>query len=267
MPSLLMTTVGYQSSIQFINNTAFEVGGAVYSQSSLPCTFMITDYSAKVTFIANYAQYGIGHHIYGASIRDYSCSRGFISYVNEQGKPHCLVQGEEPDGYINNISFDSGIKFNTTLSPVSSGPQRVCLCDSNGKPQCANISYIFTNTSVYRGETITLPACIVGYDFGTTVGTFHARSLYPDSQDKSQLVIDSEKCVSFNYTVYSKRDYEFLLLQTSPLPVLGLIESTVSGMISNESTEHDIFHYENVIKSCIHPQSAIPLQETSSVFH
>ena len=36
MPSLLMATVGYQSSIQFINNcnTAFDVGGAVYSQSS-----------------------------------------------------------------------------------------------------------------------------------------------------------------------------------------------------------------------------------------
>ena len=242
MPSLLMTTVGYQSSIQFINNTAFDVGGAAYSQSSLPCIFMITDYSAKVSFITNYAQYGIGHHIYGASVRDYSCSRGFIGYVNEQGKPHCLIQGEKPDGYIN-ISFDSGIKFNTSLSPVSSGPQRVCLCDSNGKPQCANFSYIFTNTSVYRGETITLPACIVGYDFGTTVGTIHARSLYPDSRDKSQLVFDSKKCVPFNYTVYSKRDYEFLLLQTSPLPV--------SGLISIESTEHDIFHYENVIKSQI----------------
>ena len=50
MPSLLMTTVGYQSSIQFINNTAFDVGGAVYSQSSLPCIFMITDYSAKISF-------------------------------------------------------------------------------------------------------------------------------------------------------------------------------------------------------------------------
>ena len=71
----------------------------------------------------------------------------------------------------------------------------VCLCDSNGKQQCANISYIFTNTSVYRGETITLLAFIVGYDFGTTVGTIHARSLYSDflsKQDQLQLVIDNE---------------------------------------------------------------------------
>ena len=146
MPSLLMTTVGYQSSIQFINNTAFEVGGAVYSHSSLPCIFTITDYSAKISFTGNYAQCGIGHHMYGASVRDYTCSRRFISFVNKQGKPHCYHPGfglyHKP-----NISFDPDL--NETLSPVSSAPQRVCLCDSNGKPQCANISYIFTNT-VYQ---------------------------------------------------------------------------------------------------------------------
>ena len=228
MPSLLMTTVGYQSSIQFINNTAIDVGGAVYSRSSQPCIFMITDYSAKISFTRNYAQRGVGHHMYGASVRDISCSTDFISFVNERGKPHCFIQGEESDGYIN-ISFDPGFEFNKTLSPVSSVPQRVCLCDSNDKPQCANISYIFTNTSVYRGETITLPACIVGYDFGTTVGTIHARSLYSDflsKRDKSQLVIDSGKCTPFSYTVCSKRDYELLLLQTSPLPVTGYIQQT-----------------------------------------
>ena len=57
---------------------------------------------------------------------------------------HCWLQNDEADGYVN-ISFDPGL--NETLSPVSSAAQRVCLCDSNGKPQCANISYIFTDTS------------------------------------------------------------------------------------------------------------------------
>ena len=243
MPSLLMTTVGYQSSIQFINNTAFDVGGAVYSKSSHPCIFMFNDYSARISFTGNYAQHGVGHHMYGASVWDVSCSAQFIDFLNEQGKPHCFLSDEGPYRELN-ISFDPD--FDETLSPVSSAPQRVCLCDSNGKPQCANISYIFTNTYISRGDTITLSACIVGYDFGTTVGTIHARSLYSDSRskrDKSQLVINSEKCVPFNYTVSSKHDYEFLLLQTSSLPV--------SGYISNESNKYDIFRYENIIKNQI----------------
>ena len=182
MPSFFMTTVGYQSSIQFINNTAFDVGGAVYSKSSPPCIFMITDYSAKISFTGNYAQCSVGQHMYGASVRDRSCNAFTIGFLNKQGKSHC----SHPHVGGINISFDPGL--NETLSPVSSAPQRVCLCDSDGKPQCASISYIFINTSVYRGETITLPTCIVGYDFGTTVGMIHARSLYSDShskQDKS----------------------------------------------------------------------------------
>ena len=261
MPSLLMITVGYQSSIQFINNTAFDVGGAVYSQSSLPCIFMITEYSAKISFTGNNAQCGVGHHMYGASVRDKSCSSGFMDFLNEQGKPHCFGPDEGPYRELN-ISFDPG--FNETLSPVSSAPQRVCLCNSNGKPQCANISYIFINTSVYRGETITLSACIVGYDFGTTVGTIHARSLYSDfisKPDKLQQIIDNKKCSPLNYTIYSKYDYELLSLQTSSLPV--------SAVLSNESTKHDIFNYENIIKNeisiffwhaqsgCIYPELLI----------
>ena len=209
---------------------------------------MITDYSAKISFTGNYAQRGVGHHMYGASVRDDSCSAQFITLVNKQGKAHCSIPDKDSDGYVklNIFSFDPGL--NKILSPVSSAPQRVCLCDSNGKPQCANISYIFTNTSVYRGDTITLSACIVGYDFGTTVGLIYAKSLYSDShseQDKSQLIIDSEheKCVPFNYTVYSKRDHELLLLQTSSLPV--------SAIISNESTKYDIFNYENAIQGQI----------------
>ena len=93
MPSLLMTTAGYQSSIQFINNTAFDVGGAVYSYSSQPCMFMITDYSTKISFIGNYAQYSVGHHMYGASVRDYSCSINFTGLVNKQGHITYMYSG------------------------------------------------------------------------------------------------------------------------------------------------------------------------------
>ena len=243
MPSSFVITLGYQSSITFVNNAALDVGGAIYSLSSSPCIFMIMDYSAQVHFKGNHAERGVGHHMYGASVRAALCDGIHISLANKHGKPHCWHEYEVPDGYVN-ISFDPNL--NETLSPVSSAPQRVCLCDSNGKPQCANISYIFTNISVYHGETIMLPTCIVGYDLGTTVGTIHARPLYSDSlskRDKSQMVSDNEKCFPFNYTVHSKHDYELLLLQPSFLPA--------SAYINNESTKDDIYKYKTMISGQI----------------
>ena len=164
--------------------------------------------------------------MYGASVRDATCGIIHITSANKQGKPHCWLINQLPEGYIR-IFFDPGL--NETLSPVSSAPQRVCLCDSNGKPQCANISYIFTNASVYRGETITLPASIVGYDFGTTVDVIHARLLHSDplsNLDNSQQVFNNEKCFPFNYTVYSIHEHHFcqhqLILAMNQLFVIFL---------------------------------------------
>ena len=237
--------VGYQSSVQFINNTAFDVGGAVYSemQPAAPCMFMVTDYSAEISFIGNSAKRSVGHHMYGTSIRDYKCDKWHIEWANKQGKPYCQRQGDNTHKYIN-ISFHPGL--NETLSPVSSAPWRVCLCDSNGKPQCANFSHIFINVSVYHGETFTLSAYIVGYDFGTTVGIVHAGFLYsnPSSQlersQYNQQVSDSEMCTTLEYTIYSNHDEELLQLHTSVLPV--------SGSINKDTTKNAISKYKGRIR-------------------
>ena len=223
IPSSFTIKSGYQSSIQFINNTSFDVGGAVYAemQSAAPCLFMITDYSAEISFIGNSANASVGHHMYGTSIRNSRCDKGHMELVNKQGKSYCWHSHDE---HVS-ISFDPGL--NEILSPVSSPPLRVCLCDSNGKPQCANLSYIFTEVSIYRGETFTLSAYLVGYDFGTTVGIVHAGFLNPkylshvhleQSQD-NQPVKTSNKCTKLEYAVLTKRDAEVLWLQTSAVPI------------------------------------------------
>ena len=160
--------------------------------------------------------------MYGTSIRDRKCDQIHLELAKVSSKPYCWHLQDVTHGHIN-ISFFPGL--NETLSPVSSPPLRVCLCDSNGKPQCASNSYIFTNISVYCGETFTLSACIVGYDFGTTVGVVHAGFLHSNhftqlgqSQD-NQLVNTSEMCTNLEYTVLTKCDDEMLQLQASVIPM------------------------------------------------
>ena len=224
VPSSFAISVGHHSSVQFINNTAFDIGGAVYAevQPAAPCLFMITDYSAKISFIGNSANSNVGHHMYGTSIRNNRCDQTHMELANKQGKPYCWHRSEKFNEQIS-IFLDPGL--NETLSSVSSDPQRVCLCDPNDKPQCANIQHIFTNVSVYRGETFTLSAHVVGYDFGTTTGIVHAGlirsnplSQLGQSQDK-QAVNNGDVCTNLEYSVSTIYKHETLRLQTSVVPV------------------------------------------------
>ena len=224
IPSFAIT-VRYQSIVQLKNNRALDVGGAVYSQFAAPCLFMVTDYSAEISFVGNSAQpRGIGQHMYGASVRYFKCDSKNVQFVNKQGKPYCWRKnvGENVRRYIN-ISFSPSPS--EILSPISSAPLRVCLCDPYGKPQCTDISQIFPNISIYRGETFTLTAHIVGYDFGTTIGAIHANFLDKtpfsrlEKSEYSQQANNSKVCSSLSYTVYSKRDDQVLLLKPSILPV------------------------------------------------
>ena len=113
LQSSFMITLGYRSSIQLRNNTAFDVGGTVYSQSSIPCIFMITDYSAVISFTGNSAQRGVGHHMYRASVRDVTCDGFHTNLANDQGKSHCWHYYEEADGYISILIAEPGL--NETL--------------------------------------------------------------------------------------------------------------------------------------------------------
>ena len=93
-----------------------------------PCLFVITDYSAEISFIGNSANASDGHHMYGTSIRNSRCDQAHMELANKQGKPYCCHSNDKSNEHFN-VSFDPGL--NETLSPVSSAPLRVCLCDSS----------------------------------------------------------------------------------------------------------------------------------------
>ena len=124
--------------------------------------------------------------------------------------------------------------LNSSLSPVSSNPKRVCLCDLNGKPQCANISSMFVNWfRVYRGELFNISVVVVGYDFGVTVGTVNAGFVLSQKQSKSALHPDQYRqflgssgqvqCSNTSYSLYTSNTgeslHEVLSLHTSSVDV------------------------------------------------
>ena len=241
-PSSFTIEVGLESKLKFVNNTVIDVGGAVYSelQTASPCLFLVTDYSAVISFIGNNAKRSVGHHIYGSSMRSAKCDRVQVIFTNRRGKPYCWHWDK------NNISQHINLVFqpdlNQTLSPVSSVPWRVCLCDSNDRPQCASFSQIFTSVSVYHGEIFTLSAYVVGYDFGTTVGSVYAEldhqnssSHLEQSQYNIQLVNSSKVCTSLKYTVYT--------IRTTTATIIVLPPSIYST--------RKYGNHNNMIRSCI----------------
>ena len=168
-------------------------------------------------------------HVYGASIKSWRCQ--------------C---GEHIVHYIPSL--------NSSLSPVSSNPKRVCLCDFNGKPQCANMSSMFVNWfRVYRGELFNISAVVVGYDFGVIVGTVNAGLVPSQKQSKSALHPDQYRqfirsrgclqCSNISYTLYSSNTgeslHEALSLHTSSVDVAySFGKRKVKGMIQQYEDSH-----------------------------
>ena len=106
--------------------------------------------------------------------------------------------------------FEDFVRFNLTpysSSSLSSEPQRVCFCDSDGSmPQCTSLPAIcFEGGSIYPGDTVTVKVVVVGFDFGTTTGRVQANFLNSKAQMNqnqwNQLIENVTECSQLKYTV------------------------------------------------------------------
>jgi predicted outer membrane repeat protein len=222
--------VGNNSVVSFGYNTASDRGGAVYANVglSLPCFLALTSYSSTVNYEGNVAKHGIGMDVYGASIRSNTCSEnskkiGTLPYCGTDKANITII----PRDHI------------SSLSSVSSGPKRVCLCDSNGNPQCANISEIFVNgLTFYSGEPFNLSLVVVGHDFGVSVGTVVANFIHCTGHSRSKLNhnqyhqwLSNAQCSNITYSIISINLYEILFLQTIDLDVVSTDQHMIDSLI------------------------------------
>ena len=229
-----------EGTIIFQYNTALDVGGGLYAVvgPDSPCFYFpgvgYTGYiNGTIEFENNIAKSGVGQHIYGSSTLDARCSYDYFN--NEPSTPFCLV-ARRIFRYYPDPSH--------TFSVVSSDPQRVCVCDSNGSPSCAQLSKIFVPMiQVYPGEMFQLSLVVVGYDFGTTKGTVHA-SFLPSLQTQSgthllpyqydQWTGIATQCSSMNYSVYSFNEQEVMYLHSQRIELNALGNVTkVNESITN----------------------------------
>jgi predicted outer membrane repeat protein len=224
--------VNKNTNVTFQNNSATLFGGAIFIDNAdyyvssegynSFCFYSIerveSDYS--LIFIENFAERG-GDHIYGASLNS-SCTVAFRS-------DSCGGISESNCSWTSNDvrtrgSFMFYSRLNTqSLSPVSSNPTRVCLCNGNYQPSCVDLNQIFREVSICPGEYFNIPMVIVGGDFGTTIGTVQAR--YPidsfqqcvnshgDNHTMRQQVITQNKvCTQLTYCFYGNKSVSTLTL-------------------------------------------------------
>ena len=199
------------STVHFQNNHAVNYGGAIYIltdeyyEKSVSTTLRELSFfrlvtrrtrcflsvkgnrsQARLIFTNNTADKG-GDVVYG----------GLVA-LGYDGDWNCLLSFKN----ISDVSQQNG------LSTISSEPSRVCLCH-DGQPDCLTVADPITR-NIYPGQTITLPAVVVGQDFGTVTGSVIPQFLQDYTtcsiqfeQGQKSTFVNNGQCADLRYTLYT----------------------------------------------------------------
>ena len=186
------TSMSLQDIIQISQNDYYDIDGSlVISRAECFVRVEGSRSHARLTFFNNTAGKG-GDVLYG----------GLVA-LGYDGDWNCLHSFKN----ISDMSQQSG------LSLISSTPSRVCLCNETGQPDCLTVADHTTHV-MYPGQTITIPAVVVGQDFGTVTGSMFAQFLHTpyttDSVDMEQIqysiAVENSHCSNLEYTIFSQRE-------------------------------------------------------------
>ena len=187
------TSMSLQDIIQFSqrNNFNQEVDGSLII-SRTECFVRVegSRSHARLTFINNTAGKG-GDVLYG----------GLVA-LGYDGDWNCLLS-------FKNIS---DMSEQNDLSLISSAPSRVCLCNEAGQPDCLTVADPTTRV-MYPGQTITIPAVIVGQAFGTVNGSVFAQFLHTpyttdsvDMEPRHSIAVEHSQCSNLEYSIFSQSE-------------------------------------------------------------
>ena len=249
--------ISRDATVTFANNYAVSKGGAIYVNNPTEifkvfpdsnCFYQLLDYnenaSYSLTFMNNSAPSG-GKHIFGAPLKG-NCTAA-IDTESHRNEVHSYIIVSKDV-----FRFDKPSLLNNSIdSAVSGSPARVCICNKSRVPLCSSSTEIFLSVSRYPGELFTLPAMLVGSDFGPTSGIVHSRLLTDNSkQQKTDAYLDTpsqllhhSSCTKLNYTIFSAT--------TGTKPALMQLRAIKSNLIWDpnenyrESINNSIDRYYN----------------------
>lgn len=219
--------ISNNTDILFLNNTAKDVGGAIYVQyyyslyTFTPlyslCFYQLPDFSDRssvinidstLNFTNNRAARG-GQQVYGVALAK-AC---LVSPTSETFSA---------DMFLTSNLFYFHQQSGTALSKISSDPKRVCVCKTNSKPQCASASYIFLTETRYPGEKFNISMVVVGDEFGTVSAEVYTSILPALQEDPVSLgphqsiqITDYRQCNDLLYSVHAHENSTVVLAFTA----------------------------------------------------
>ena len=258
--------ISRNATVTFANNHAVSKGGAIFVDNPTEiykifpdsdCFYQLLDYDENatynLTFTNNSARAG-GKHIFGAPLKSY-CTAA-VNSESGASVPSYTVSKDV-------FRFDEQpLPDNSVSSFVSSSPARVCICNESGQygiPLCLDSTKIFLKVTHYPGELFTLPAVLVGADFGPTIGITHAKLLINNDQQSgnfldvsahSQLLPGTTDCTNLNYTIYSTGRSEPALMQLTAVKS-NLIWDPNPNYKEDINTSIDQYYKQGVIEGAL----------------
>ena len=209
------------TTMNFLNNRALR-GGAIFVYdplglfyNAIVCFLQYTGSNTAVNLVNNTAVYG-GNQIYGVALKSNCTILSQIPNINEDPQNNTSIENYRE-------LFAIHPPINSSLSTISSVPTRVCLCDSEGKPQCSDLSKIFVNNiTVIPGELFTISAVLVGADFGTSLGNIYTYVLEAEVSNSAldrkiqvQNIVSVNSCTQLQFRINSKASNVTLYMHPS----------------------------------------------------
>ena len=242
---ILQSVNNTNTNILFVNNTATNTGAGIHYD----CSFTGNDYSLTSS--------SCFYEIQGVSLDELKHPVNVtLSFVNNTAiNGGTDIYGATPNSlcFVDNdnmIAHDiRKYVFKTSSGPssISSDPKRVCLCDSSSQLMCANLSYIFYQTTHYPGEVFSLPLAVVGFEFGTVTGFVYANLLSQTNNSNSSLEKGQKMrqvrynplsaCTQLNFTVNSFNPQETIALTVNDAGITMTINSNGLEFVIKEYTD------------------------------